>query len=157
VTSVRALRDDERDWARRVIVERWGSERAVAHGVAFRPATLPGFVAIDDERPVGLLTYHVDGDACEIVTIDAFEEGRGVGTALLAAVRALGHRRLWLVTTNDNVRAQRFYESRGFRLAAIREGAVARSRELKPEIPLVAADGTPIADELEYELAPSGD
>jgi ribosomal protein S18 acetylase RimI-like enzyme len=157
VIEVRPLRDDERAWARRVIVERWGAETAVAHGVVYRPSTLPGLVATDDGRRVGLLTYHVQGDACEIVTIDAFDEGRGVGTALVEAARALGHRRLWLVTTNDNVRAQRFYESGGFQLAAIHVGAVARSRELKPEIPLVAEDGTPIADELEYELVASSE
>jgi ribosomal protein S18 acetylase RimI-like enzyme len=98
-----------------------------------------------------LLTYHADGDACEIVTIDAFEEGRGVGSALIEAVAALGHARLWLVTTNDNARAQRFYERLGFRLVAIREGELERSRRLKPEIPLRAGDGTPIRDELEYE------
>lgn len=150
--AVRALRQDERAWVQRVVLERWGAETAVAHGVVFRPADLPGFVAEDADRPAGLLTYHVDGDACEIVTIDAFEERRGVGAALVGAVRALGHRRLWLITTNDNVGAQRFYERLGFRLAAVHVGAVARSREVKPEIPLLAPDGTPIADELEYEL-----
>lgn len=149
--SVRPLRDDERDWARRVIADRWGSQTVVAHGVAYEAAGLPGLVAEEGGRPVGLLTYHVEGDACEIVTIDALEGRRGVGTSLIEAVASLGHRRVWLITTNDNVGAQRFYERRGFRLVAVHEGAVARSRELKPEIPLHALDGTPIADELEYE------
>jgi RimJ/RimL family protein N-acetyltransferase len=73
---------------------------------------------------------------------------------LIDAAKALGARRLWLITTNDNARAQRFYERHGFRLAAVHEGALVRSRELKPEIPLVSADGTPIRDELEYEFRP---
>jgi ribosomal protein S18 acetylase RimI-like enzyme len=150
--AVRAIREDERDWVRRVVRERWGSEVVVGHGVAHDPASLPGFVALGDGgSPVGMLTYHVDADACEIVTLDAFEEGRGVGTALVEAVRSLGHHRLWLVTTNDNERAQRFYERLGFLLVAVHEGAVERSRELKPEIPERAADGTPIRDELQYE------
>jgi ribosomal protein S18 acetylase RimI-like enzyme len=150
--AVRPLRDDERTLARAAIRERWGGETVVAHGVVFRPAELDGLVAEDRTGRVGLLTFAVDGDACEIVTIDAFEEDRGIGTALLGQVKARGHARLWLITTNDNVRAQRFYEARGFRLVTVRGGAVARSRELKPEIPLRAADGTPIRDELEYEL-----
>jgi len=149
--TVRDVRDDERDWVRGVIRERWGSAIAVAHGVAYEPATLPGFVAEDDGRAVGLLTYHVQAGACEIVTIDAFEERRGVGTALVEAVRALGHARVWLITTNDNVRAQRFYERTGFRPVAVHEGAVERSRAIKPEIPELAEEGTPIRDELEYE------
>jgi ribosomal protein S18 acetylase RimI-like enzyme len=150
--SVRPLAEDERDWVRRVVRERWGSEIVVARGVVHRPAELPGLVAEDEGRAVGLLTYRLAGDGCEIVTIDAFEEGRGVGTTLIEAVRALGHGRLWLVTTNDNVRARRFYEGRGFRLVAVHAGAVDRSRRLKPEIPLVGDGGAPIVDELEYEL-----
>jgi ribosomal protein S18 acetylase RimI-like enzyme len=149
--SVRALRDGDRTWVGEVIRERWGSPIAVAHGDVYEPAALPGFVAEDDGRPVGLLTYHVRGDACEIVTIDAFDERRGVGSALVEAVAALGYERLWLVTTNDNVGAQRFYERLGFRLVAVREGELERSRRLKPDIPEVAEDGTPIRDELEYE------
>jgi ribosomal protein S18 acetylase RimI-like enzyme len=150
--DVRPLREDERGWVRSTIRERWGSEIVVAHGVVYEPSLLPGFVAEEEGRPIGLLTYVLEGDACEIVTIDAFEEGRGVGTALIDAAKALGAHRLWLITTNDNTRAQRFYEHRGFRLVAVHEGALIRSRELKPEIPLVATDGTPIRDELEYEL-----
>jgi ribosomal protein S18 acetylase RimI-like enzyme len=150
--SVRPLREDEHAWVHGVIHDRWGSETVVGHGVVYRPAELPGLVAERDGERVGVLTYVVEGDACEVVTIDAFEEGTGIGTALIGAARALGHPRLWLVTTNDNVRAQRFYEHLGFRLVEVREGALARSRELKPEIPELAEDGTPIRDELEYEL-----
>jgi ribosomal protein S18 acetylase RimI-like enzyme len=149
--AVRPLRPDEGDWVARVIEDRWGSTTVVAHGVVYVPVDLPGFVAEDEGRPVGLLTYHVEGDDCEVVTIDAFETRRGVGTALIEAAAGLGHRRLWLITTNDNVGAQRFYERLGFRLAAVHAGAIARSRALKPEIPLLADDGTPIVDELEYE------
>ena len=64
----------------------------------------------------------------------------GVGTALIAAARrvaeASGARRLWLITTNDNVDALRFYQRRGFRLARVDAGAVDRSRAaLKPAHP----------------------
>lgn len=152
--TVRELRDEDRGWVADVMVDRWGSPIAVAHGVVFEPAALPGFMAEEDGRPVGLLTYHVEGDGCEIVTIDAFEEGRGVGTALVEAAKALGHARLWLITTNDNVGAQRFCERCGFRLVAVHEGVVGRSRRLKPEIPALGEDGTPIRDEIEYEFRP---
>jgi RimJ/RimL family protein N-acetyltransferase len=151
---VRPVRPGDRDWVRDRVAEHWGSPTVVAHGVVYEPASLPGFVAEDDGRPVGLLTFIVEGDECEIVTIDAFEEGRGVGAALIDSVKGLGHERLWLITTNDNSRAQRFYERVGFRLVGVHQGAVERSRKLKPEIPLVSADGTPIRDELEYEFRP---
>jgi ribosomal protein S18 acetylase RimI-like enzyme len=152
VVWVRPLRDDERGWVRREAEALWGARIVVAHGVVHEPESLEGFVGEDGGRRVGLLTYLVRDDACEIVTIDAFEPGRGIGTALLDTVKALGHRRLWLVTTNDNIRAQRFYERSGFRLVAVREGEIERSRRLKPQIPDVGEAGVPIRDELEYEF-----
>ena len=154
--EVRPLADPERGWVANTVAERWGSETVVVHGVVYRPHQLDGFVAVDGDRPVGLVTYSRDGDGLEIVTLDAFEPRRGVGRALVEAVRALGAERVWLVTTNDNVAAQRFYETIGFALVAVHENALQRWRELKPEIPLVADDGTPIRDELVYEWRPEG-
>lgn len=151
---VRPLREDEWGWVRSTIRERWGSDIVVAHGVVYEPAVLPGFVAEDEGGPVGLLTYVLEGDACEIVTIDAFEEGRGIGSAMIGAVKGLGARRIWLITTSDNVRAQRFYERQGFTLVAVDEGAVDRSRSAKPEIPFLGAGGVEIHDELKYEHRP---
>jgi len=127
----------------------------VGHGVVYRPHLLAGFVATDAREPVGLLTYTIDGDSCEIVTIDAMVERRGVGSLLIAAVedaaRDAGCARLWLITTNDNERALGFYHANGFALVAVHEGAVARSRELKPSIPLENEAGVPIQDEIEME------
>jgi ribosomal protein S18 acetylase RimI-like enzyme len=120
------------------------------------PAELPGFAAFEDDRCVGLLTYEIEGDALEIVTIDALVEGQGIGTALLRAVeevaRAQGCRRLRLVTTNNNLRALLFYQRAGFRLVALVPGAVEESRKLKPSIPELDAAGLPIRDELHLEL-----
>jgi len=91
-----------------------------------------------------------------VVTINAFPQGSGAGTALIeaaaAAAREAGARRLWLITTNDNLRALRFYQRRGFRLSALHRDALERSRELKPSIPEIGLDGIPLRDELELEL-----
>jgi GNAT superfamily N-acetyltransferase len=120
------------------------------------PAELPGFAAFEDEQCVGLVTYEIDGEACEIVSIDALEEGRGVGSALLEAVvevaRGAGCSRVQLLTTNNNLRALAFYQKRGFRLVGLVPGAIDEERSLKPSIPLVDAAGLPIRDELHLEL-----
>jgi ribosomal protein S18 acetylase RimI-like enzyme len=109
-----------------------------------------------DGEPVGLLTYHVDGLDWEIVTIDSLEPSLGIGSELIFALRQeakrAGARRLWLITTNDNLNALRFYQKRGFRLVAVHPDALDRSRQLKPNIPLVGQDGIPLRDELELEL-----
>jgi GNAT superfamily N-acetyltransferase len=158
---VRPLGDDDRAWASDFIRDRWG-ETVVGHGVVFRPATLPGFILIDERgNPGAFLTYAIDAEACEIVTIDAVVEGRGYGSQLLEAVahvaREAGCSRLWLITTNDNERAIGFYLAQGFEVVDIREGAIEASRKLKPSIPLVNEHGVPITDEIEMERGLSSD
>lgn len=140
----------------RRITESWGAESVVAHGEIFHPAELPGFSAEAEGEVIGLLTYHIEGEACEIVTLDSWREGFGVGSALIeaakqAVVRVGGHR-LWLITTNDNTHALRFYQKRGFVIAAVHVNAMENSRKLKPEIPMVGMDGIPIRDEIELEM-----
>jgi len=152
--SVRPIGDGDRATVARLVREFWGADVAVAHGRVFRPAVLPGFLAHDPGGDVvGLLTYEVRGATLEIVTINAVDGRRGVGTALVeAAVDAAGEQgctEIRVTTTNDNVDALRFYQRRGFRLVELRPGALARSRELKPQIPAVGAYGIPLRDELE--------
>jgi len=156
IVDVRPLNPEDRELVERILTESWGSTSVAAHGVLRDAARLPGFVALVGGDPAGLVTFHAAGDVWEVVTIDATTAGRGVGTALLraieAAARAAGARRLWLITTNDNTDALRFYQRRGFDLVALHRDTVTRSRaELKPSIPLVD-DGIPIRHELELEL-----
>ncbi len=145
----------DRDWVRRFVAQRWGSESIVAHGKEYYPHELDGWVAERDGAIVGLLTYHIADDACEIVTLDSLQPGGGVGTALIEAVaecaRRAGCVRLWLVTTNDNLAALRFYQKRGFVLVAVHRNALDASRRLKPEIPLIGYEGIPLRDEIELE------
>ena len=152
---VRPFREGDREWVRETLRELWG-ETVVSRGAVHDPTALPGFVAEEGGERVGLLTYRIDGADCEVVTIDAFPEGAGAGTALLdaaaAAAREAGCGRVWLITTNDNLRALRFYQRRGFRLVAVHPDALERSRELKPSIPEIGLDGIPLRDELELEL-----
>lgn len=110
-----------------------------------------------DGALAGVATWIAADDAVEILTLHAARRWQGAGTALVAAVRSVaranGARRLWLITTNDNLDALRFYQRRGFRLVRVHAGAVDRSRAtLKPGIPVVGEHGIPIRDELELEL-----
>jgi ribosomal protein S18 acetylase RimI-like enzyme len=154
--KLRPLDPGDRDWVERLIIERWGDSLVTGRGGVWHPAELPGFAAFVDERCVGLVTYEIDGQACEIVTIDALEEGQGIGTALLDAVAGAARKarcaRIQLLTTNNNLRALAFYQKRGFRLVGLVPGAIDEERSLKPAIPLVDAAGLPIRDELHLEL-----
>lgn len=154
--QVRPRSSEDDDWIAGITLERWGADNVVAHGTVYRPATLPGFIATLGDERVGLLTYTIEDDACEVVTIDSLREGIGVGTALIDAVttaaRDAGCRRIWLITTNDNLTALGFYQKRGFQLVALHRNALDVSRQLKPEIPQVGQRGIPIRDEIELEM-----
>ena len=135
--------------------------RAARRGVLVDSLDHAAVLAWSEGELVGVATYVVEGDVCELLTLHAASSWTGVGSALLAAVQDLareaGCRRLWVVTTNDNVDALRFYQRRGFRLTHVRPGAVDRSREtLKPEIPRSGAHGIPLRDELELEMTLRG-
>ncbi len=117
---------------------------------------LPGFVALYKGEKVGLVTYNIVDESCEIVTLNSTHLSSGVGTALIEAVRDIaqksGCKRLWLITTNDNMNALRFYQKRGFVLVAVHRNALEVSRKLKPEISMIGNDGIPLRDEIELEM-----
>ncbi len=143
-------------WVPRLLSERWGSTRIVTRGRVHAADKVPGFAAVRGREPVGLVTYRISGGECEIISLDSLVERQGIGSALIRAVRAVaaaaGCRRLWLVTTNDNLAAIRFYQKRGFLLVAIHRDALELSRRLKPQIPFIGRDGIPLRDEIELEL-----
>ena len=107
-------------------------------------------------RRVGLVLVDVKDRAYEVVAISTTEPRHGVGRALVeccfAEARATRCRRLWLVTTNNNIAAIAFYQRLGMNLCALHRQAVQLSRELKPTIPVRDASGVPIDHELEFEL-----
>ena len=146
----------DRPWVVHRLEEVFGDATVARKSVLVDASVLPGFVATDHGRPVGLLTYAVARDECEVVAIISTEAGRGIGRAFMDAARvhavAAGCRRLWLVSTNDNARAFRFYLLWGMDLCVFHRHAVRRSRKVKPSLPERGADGIPLDHELEFEL-----
>jgi len=146
----------DREWVLEVF-RGWGADFVLSRGRKVYSTELDGFVARDESgKRVGLITFEIVDDQCEIVTLDAFTKFSGIGTKLIEAIRdeikSSGVRRLWLITTNDNLDAMRFYQKRGFLLAAVHINAMEKSREMKPSIPLVGYYGIPIRDEIEFEM-----
>ena len=155
--SIRPIRDDERAELARVVARSWGSSLLASRGALYEVTDLTCLLATQADRWLGVAGYRFDGDACELVLLDAFERHQGVGTALLEATaeiaRKSNSRRLWLVTTNSNLDALRFYQRRGMHLVRVWVDAVMENRRnLKPEIPLAGDFGIPIRDELELEI-----
>lgn len=153
---MREIQASDRVWLAQFASEHWGAPFVISRGVRYELSQLPGFIAEDQGEYAGVVTYHCEGHACEVVSLDSLQPGQGIGTCLLDAVKntalQAGWTRLWLITTNDNLRALRFYQKRGFVLVAIHRNALEQSRKLKPQIPLVGEHGIPLRDEIELEM-----
>ena len=166
--NIRPLQRSDREWVAHFLDDRWGTTQIVSRGKAVYGHLLPGFMAEraaepDDDSPsdqeeaekIGLVTLHIGESDCEITTLNSLTETEGVGSALVEAVeswaREAGMERLWLVTTNDNLAALKFWQKRGYELVAVHRNAIAAARRIKPQIPINGIDGIPIRDEIELE------
>lgn len=155
--EIQSLKEADRMWLKAFFEEHWGGSTMVygAKRQQFACDELPGFAAWQEGRVVGLLTFHEQAAGWQIVSLDSLREGIGIGTALMKAVeeaaRLKNCTRIWLLTTNDNLNALRFYQKRGYELVAVHRHAVDAARKLKPSIPQIGDDGIPLQDELELE------
>lgn len=167
--TIRPLERSDREWVAHFLDERWGTTQIVSRGKAVYGHLLPGFMAerggaeveedISEEdtqaENIGLITVHIGEKECEITTLDSLDESMGVGSALVEAVenwaQEAGIRRLWLVTTNDNLEALKFWQKRGYELVSVHRNAIADARRIKPQIPITGLNGITIRDEIELE------
>ncbi|MCT4661408.1 MAG: GNAT family N-acetyltransferase [Tissierellales bacterium] len=152
---IQVIDESVRDEMKEFLKVKWGSMIVVSKGKAHNLEELPGFVVIENERITGVVTYDVVDKDCEIISLDSVIENRGLGSKLLDKVieiaKIVGCERVWLMTTNDNTKAMRFYQKRGFDLVGFYKDAMVKAREIKPEIPKIGYDDIPIKHELEFE------
>ncbi|MGD0779504.1 MAG: GNAT family N-acetyltransferase [Dehalococcoidales bacterium] len=153
---IRPLNEGDRTWAADLLKEWWAGPKVISRGKVHYPDKYPGFIALVEGKPAGLVTYNIAGKDCEIVTMNSLVEKIGIGSALIDAVKkaaiAAGCHRVWLITTNDNTAALRFYQKYGLKLVTVHRNAVEQSRRLKADIPLTGNDGIEIRDEIELEM-----
>jgi GNAT superfamily N-acetyltransferase len=154
--AIRPAKPNDRSWIDALTRDAWGGPTVVSGENEHVVADLPGLVALLNGERAGLLTLHYEAGRCEVVTLNSLQPGRGIGQSLMTAAveqaRLAGCRDLWLLTTNDNTRALRFYQMFGMRISAWRGGEVERQRRSKPTIPLLGEHGIPIRDEIELIL-----
>lgn len=154
--TIKKITEKDKDWVLQV-TRKWGADFVVSRGRKIYPSEIEGFYAehSDGER-TGLVTYEIIDNQCEVVTLDAFNKFQGIGTALLDEViiemKKRSISRLWLITTNDNLDAIRFYQSKGWKMCEIHVDAIEVSREIKPSIPQIGQYGIPISHEIEFEM-----
>lgn len=150
------ITDADREDVAQFIERHWHSRRVMSRGRAFYPHEGEGLFERRDGQIVGLLTFHADDGGMEVLTLNSTLEAQGIGSSLMLDVIALArdreYDRVWLTTTNDNLRAIGFYQRLGFRMTEINVGVVDEARKVKPEIPLTGERGVEIHDEIVMEL-----
>lgn len=151
------ITDQNRDQVNRFTEDNWFSKEMVVNGRIINMSALEGIVCYDQSpNLIGLLTYLIQGNTFEIISLDSKKEHIGIGTKLLNQARQIAEmnncNKISLTTTNDNLHALRFYQRRGFTLSALHVNAIDKARRLKPAIPVKGDFGIPIRDELELEF-----
>lgn len=151
----KSMREDAQKLEQRMNNE-WGGLPLVIRGRKYYPSNLDGIIAEQDGQITGFLFYENQGADCEIIVFEVFDKFRGLGTAMLVMLKELARQgkcqRIYLMTTNDNLDALRFYQKRGFHICGIHVNSVALSRKIKPSIGMTGDYGIPLRDEIDLEL-----
>jgi ribosomal protein S18 acetylase RimI-like enzyme len=153
---IRKAQPGDLSWMEAVARRLFAAPRVASRGRLHYVRDLPGLIAELDGARAGLLLYHEGEHEVEIVVLVSEIKHRGIARGLVETLRrqamSAGFRRLWLVTTNNNLEAIAFYRATGWQQVAVHRGAVKRSRLLKPEIPEIGPSRLPIEDEIEFAI-----
>ncbi len=145
--------DDHRNAIEKRVSKEWGSSDIISRGILYKIHELPGLIARDGNKTVGILTYKIKNKKCEIVFLNTYRKTSGIGSSLLMAMvekaDELLLEKLNVIITNDNLDALRFLQKRNFHISAVYRNAVTISRSLKPGIPRLGCYDIPVRDELE--------
>jgi len=138
------------------IIKGWGSDILVSGGKIHRAEDLDGILVYHDNKIVGLGLYDIKNYDCEIVLLESFVHNKGIGSQLIERIKEIAKakkcKRIWIITSNDNIDAIKFYQRKGFCISNIYINAIEESRKVKPEIPHTGNYGIPIRDEIEFEI-----
>ena len=154
--DIKEIDNTNRKEVNNFLIEHWFSTNIISRGKIIDGTSLDGFIAYYNNEIVGLVTYLISNDECEILSLDSLKENNGIGTLLLEKVinkaKEKKCKKIFLITTNDNIYALSFYQKRGFTFSNIYIDSMKNSRALKPEIPIIGYNNIPIRDELELEI-----
>jgi ribosomal protein S18 acetylase RimI-like enzyme len=147
--------EEERSIIRKLVKNFWGEEEQLTFDREFAVAELPGYVAKVDNSIIGFVSIAETGDAVTVVALGILPQYQcsGVGSRLIAKVeveaKRLRKRRVLVSTSNDDLPALAFYQSRGFQIYEVKPDVVAQ----KHGAILRGIGGLPMRDELRLQKA----
>jgi ribosomal protein S18 acetylase RimI-like enzyme len=152
---IEKLNENNKTFIEEYLKEHWHASFIVSRGIAHWINDLDGFAAFDGNQLAGFITYYIKDLQMEIVTLNSIPSGKGIGSTLLfnalEYAKEVNLKRVWLITTNDNMDSLRFFQKKGFDLIRIHNNAMDITREMKPQIPVMGRDGILLKHELELE------
>ena len=148
--------EKDRENIKRFLEERWFSSQICVRNEMIDASKLEGYIVYEQEEIIGLITYRIYKNICEIISLDSIKEKQGIGSELIKRVKEKAIKnnceKLILITTNDNLQALGFYQKRGFRLSKIYKDSMDEVRKIKPEVPMIGENNIPLKDEIELEI-----
>ncbi len=153
---IKKIKDKDKNQIVDIITKEWGSIFVISKGVKYNVSNLPGYLALLDNKIVGIITFFITKNNYEIITLNSFKKNKGIGTILIDKIKKNAKKnninKINLITTNDNINAITFYQKQGFDIKSINLNSIIESRKLKPEIPETGNFGIPIKHEIVFEL-----
>jgi len=154
--QIRKTTKQDQDTISKFIEENWGGEPLRVHNKKYYPSKMDGFVSYENNKITGFLIYEIRNKDCEIIVLEALEKYKGIGTKLVDKLKEFAKEqkcdRIFLMTTNDNLDAFRFYQKRNFTICGIHYNTMKEARKLKPSIPELGDYDIPLRDEIDLEL-----
>ena len=96
-----------------LIKQSWRSDIIVSRGKKYKVEDLEGILAYENEKIIGLGLYYIKNRECEIVLLEALFQKQGIGTKIIEKIKEIAItnkcKRIWLITSNDNINAIKFY------------------------------------------------
>lgn len=151
--KIRPITPDDSQWIKEIMDASWGGLPLIIRGKKYYPKD--GIVAENEGGVAGFLFYEIQNADCEIMVFEIFDKFKGTGTIMLNKLFEIAkHRkckRVYLMTTNDNLDALRFYQRRGFTICGIHLDSMKISRKMKPAIGMIGNYDIPMRDEIDLE------
>jgi N-acetylglutamate synthase-like GNAT family acetyltransferase len=153
--KIRPATHADNSWLEELMAKDWGGLPLVIRGKKYYPSQLDGIIAENENGIAGSLFYEIREKDCEIIVFEVFDKFKGTGTVLLDNLKDIARHqkcaRIYLMTTNDNLDALRFYQKRGFYICGIHIDSVKISRKIKPTIGMIGDYEIPVRDEIDLE------
>jgi ribosomal protein S18 acetylase RimI-like enzyme len=152
-TVHKTVSEGEKSVVRKFVRRFWGEEEQLTFGRRFAVAELPAYVAKVQDGVIGFISFSPTSDAIIVVALGVLPRYQccGIGSKLIERVegeaRRLGKGKVLVSTSNDDLPALGFYQSRGFQIYQVNPNIIA---EKHAKI-LQGIGGLPVRDELRLQ------